>query len=222
MVAIDKAGKQDLVSRADNGNIRMLAAELGVSADRRHRAVLLQHGPVCDLVPAMAVERLGDQRAAADQGCGHSGLLERHSLDGAELRARRRCGQPRPAATASAACARRRLLRDLHAVSCVRSSAVVRVGDGGSAVRQIAALCGFRRTKTGGTVALGMVSRWQATAWDTLRALSGGGVVSQTGPNLCGQRVAKTQPACAAATEAAAAGSAAGSSSAAEASSIWV
>src|SRR5260221_7355430 len=57
-----------------------------------------------------------------------------------------RLGEPAPL---------QRLLGDLHAVNYVRSSAVVRVGEGGNAVRQIAALCGSRRTKTGGTVALG-------------------------------------------------------------------
>ena len=57
-------------------------------------------------------------------------------------------------------------------------------------------------------------------AWEALSDLSGGGVVSQTVPNLCGQRVANTQPACAAAAVPPAAGSAAGSSSAAEASNI--
>ena len=71
MMAVDEARQQDLVAGADDRQIGVLAAELREAADRGNDAVFLQHRPVRHLVPAVAVERVGDHRAAADQRCGH-------------------------------------------------------------------------------------------------------------------------------------------------------
>ena len=75
MVAVDEARQHDLVAGADDRQVRVLAAEFLVGADRGDDAVFLQHGTIGHLVPAVSVLRMGDQRAAADQRCGHWDLL---------------------------------------------------------------------------------------------------------------------------------------------------
>jgi hypothetical protein len=66
------------------------------------------------------------------------------------------------------------------------------------------------------------VSRRQAITWDSLNALTGGGVVSQIDPNLRRQRAAKPHTLVTAGAVGVPAGAPAGSLSAAESSSILV
>ena len=67
VVAVDEAGEENLVARADHRDVRMFAGQVGVGADGGDRAVLLQHRAVGDFVPRVAVQRMGDRGAAADQ-----------------------------------------------------------------------------------------------------------------------------------------------------------
>ena len=66
MVAVHEAGQEHLFAAADDGQLRMAAAQLRKGADRRDDAVLLQHGPVVDLLPAVTVEGARDDVLAAN------------------------------------------------------------------------------------------------------------------------------------------------------------
>ena len=68
VMAVDEARQQRRRCRVPmTGTFGCWRAQVGEGADRGDRAVLLQHGAVGDLLPAMAIDRAGDHRAAADQ-----------------------------------------------------------------------------------------------------------------------------------------------------------
>ena len=67
VMAVDEAGQQDFVARAQDRNIRMLAAQIGIGADGGDHAVFLQHRSVRHFVPGVTIGGVGDHRAAADQ-----------------------------------------------------------------------------------------------------------------------------------------------------------
>src|SRR5258708_40095267 len=73
MVAVDEARQHDLVAAADHGRVRIALAQVRVGTDGGDDAVLLQHGAVVDLLPGLAIQRLGDDGTAANEGYGHGG-----------------------------------------------------------------------------------------------------------------------------------------------------
>src|SRR5882757_2221614 len=73
MVAVDEARQHDLVAAADHGRVRIALAQVRVGTDGGDDAVLLQHGAVVDLLPGLAIQRLGDDGTAANEGGGHGG-----------------------------------------------------------------------------------------------------------------------------------------------------
>ncbi len=66
MVAVDEAGQQRLLARADHRRIRIGALQILEWADRGDDAVALQHSAVVDLLPSMAIERPRDDMLAAN------------------------------------------------------------------------------------------------------------------------------------------------------------
>ena len=67
VMAVDETRQQDFVAGADHRDGRVAALQVREGADGGDGAILLQDCAVGDLVPAMAIERAGDHRAAADQ-----------------------------------------------------------------------------------------------------------------------------------------------------------
>jgi hypothetical protein len=75
VVAVNKAGDDDLTTAADHWQVWVFTAELGVSADLGDDPILLDQRTVGDFVAGVAVDRVGNHHAAADQRSGHLGLL---------------------------------------------------------------------------------------------------------------------------------------------------
>src|SRR5262249_27101363 len=71
MVTIDKPRQHHLVPATNNHDVRVLAAEFLVGTDLDNSAIFLKHGAIRDLVPAVAIDRMGHRGATADQRCRH-------------------------------------------------------------------------------------------------------------------------------------------------------
>src|SRR5690348_6777745 len=82
MVSIDEPRQHHLVAAANNHDIGVLAAEFLVGADFDNSAVFLKRGAIGDLVPVVAVDRMSDHGATADQGCRHLEPPWRRELGG--------------------------------------------------------------------------------------------------------------------------------------------
>ena len=70
VMPVHEPGQHHLAPGADDRRAGMRLAQRRVGADGLDHAVLLQHGAVIDLVPAVAAGRVGDHEPAADQGGG--------------------------------------------------------------------------------------------------------------------------------------------------------
>src|SRR6516165_5493497 len=71
MVSIDEPRQYHLVPATNTHDGRVLAAEFLVGTDLDNSAVLLKHGAIRDLVPAVAIDRMSHHGATADQRCRH-------------------------------------------------------------------------------------------------------------------------------------------------------